>query len=278
MESQMKIENNEIKDIKALIDVVVEVNKLFQGQVWWRGQACYKWQLSPSIFRPEIRKNGGYQFEKNANHRFMQRAPSRFPNIPKNEEWWEWLSLMQHFGMPTRLLDWTESPLFACFFAVKDFVIDNGALFALNPYYLNMDQIDESILLLSTHDNVKEIAEKAFCRDEAPIDLILGVLPTESNERIMVQLSVFTIHGSDRLLEELPSHELFLYKFKIPHDSKIKIKNQLKDLGVRESNLFPDLEHLAIDTKSLKFIDSNSPISGLEKEESSNSQNTIPST
>ena len=48
-------------------------------------------------------------------------TPSLYSNIPGKEDDLEWLALMQYYGVPTRLLDWTESILIALYFAVKDY-------------------------------------------------------------------------------------------------------------------------------------------------------------
>ncbi len=244
----MIIEENTIDDIKALVNAVLETNKRFQGQVWWRGQGCYKWHLSPFV----ARQNGGYEFEQNSVFRFMQRAPSRYSPTPADSNIFAWLFLMQHHGLPTRLLDWTESPLFACYFAIEP-EDDAGALFALSPYLLNQHQIGEYGVLSPSHEKAMLAARKAFDSNTSDVDYIVGILPSETHTRLMVQLSVFTLHGSGLPLDESPGTDEYLVKYRIPHNSKSTLKGQLKYLGVRESNLFPDLDHLADETKKLRF-------------------------
>ena len=87
----------------------------------------------------------------------------------------------------------------------------------------------------------------------------------------MVQLSVFTVHGSSLFLDAMPDTDDFLVKFTIPHESKDILKEQLKYLGVRESNLFPDLDHLANETKSLRFKPPPVSDQDLEKLKATNS-------
>ena len=247
----MRIEEKPIKDLESLVYAVLEANNHFQGQVWWRGQGRYRWDLSPSI----VRSDGGHEFEQNAIFLFKQRAPSRYPNTPAESDVFGWLFLMQHHRLPTRLLDWTESPLFACYFAVEgeETKEDDEALFALCPYLLNQHQIGEYGVLSPNHEKSVLAARKAFDRRADDVNFVVGILPSETHIRLMVQLSVFTLHGSGLLLDELPDNDSFLMKFNIPHDSKGFLKKQLKFLGIRDSNLFPDLDHLAKETRSLRF-------------------------
>ncbi len=249
----MAIEEKSIKDLKSLVNTVLGVNKRFNGQVWWRGQGCHSWNLSPSVAR--ARSRGGYEYEQNVITRFKQRAPSRYPYTPAVDDIFGWLFLMQHHRLPTRLLDWTESPLFACYFAIegentKD---DDASLFALSPYLLNQSQIGISELLLPHAEKAINAARKAFDRNFNDVDYVVGLLPSETHIRIMVQLSVFTLHGNGRPLDDLPDKNNFLLKFHIPKKSKALLKEQLKYLSVRESILFPDLDHLANETKALIF-------------------------
>ena len=70
---------------------------------------------------------------------------------------------------------------------------------------------------------------------------------------MMVQLSTFTIHGAGRAVDDLDNHEEFTIKFIVPHDAKLDIREELKCLGIRESNIFPDLEHLANEVSNTIF-------------------------
>jgi hypothetical protein len=96
---------------------------------WFRGQANAEWAPRPSLFR-----KGGKEHDVTAS--FMQRAGmytnQRLPGSPA-----QWLSLMQHVGVPTRLLDWTESAAVALYFAVHPREDKDGAVWLLDPVELN---------------------------------------------------------------------------------------------------------------------------------------------
>jgi hypothetical protein len=254
MESSGKVEN-----LQDVVRIVLSVNSAFKGQVWWRGQRDQAWPLSPSVFREER----WAESETSYVERFQHKAPSRHPRVPAYEDRAGWLFLMQHYRLPTRLLDWTESPLIAAFFAAqKDkAAIDHpsavqdsdGAVFALSPYRLNEDQVHESALIMPGDEHAKPLIDRAFSSRVAPKEYIVAVRPSEVDLRLVVQLSVFTIHGMGAGIDTLPKHSSFLRKYSVPSGAKAHLLEELKYVGIRDSSIFPDLEHLAADVASTTF-------------------------
>ena len=70
---------------------------------------------------------------------------------------------------------------------------------------------------------------------------------------MMVQQTVFTIHGTDHGINELEDHENYLLSFVVPAEVKSSLRHELRWLGIREMHLFPDLEHLAKDLASVPY-------------------------
>jgi hypothetical protein len=171
---------------------------------------------------------------------------------------------MQHHRLPTRLLDWTESPLIAAFFATSDGICKNekgiesadqsAALYALSPYALNRDQLGENGIVIPDDPRAKCVVESAFTANADNSERVIAIRPPEFHIRMMVQLAVFTVHGSGRLIEDVNQNDELLVQYRIPRGSKVKLRQDLKRLGVRESNIFPDLDHLGDEVAGINFI------------------------
>lgn len=251
--------SGEIPNVQALLTKVLEVNEIFPGQVWWRGQRDQSWSLAPGIFREQHYRIS----ESSYMSRFQNKAPSRHSSVPSPNDRASWLFLMQHYRLPTRLLDWTESPLLAAYFAAEenlahrhypDVIRDSdGAIFALYPYELNNSQIGKSALLLPEDPDAKPLIDGAFASESDKDSRVIALRPAEVDLRLMVQLSVFTLHGDALEIDQLPDAENFLLRYTVPSGAKATLRDQLKHLGIRQSTIFPDLEHLASEVAEARF-------------------------
>ncbi len=96
--------------------------------VWFRGEAmCYDRPLCPKIFRKNYDETKIFNF-----------LPTYIQELRKIESDFDMLSYMQHNGVPTRLIDWTDNILVALFFAVNTHPDSDGKLFVLNSRLLNV--------------------------------------------------------------------------------------------------------------------------------------------
>jgi predicted enzyme related to lactoylglutathione lyase len=129
-------------DFTKLIDVIETRREREQHHFFYRGQVNKVWGLAPSLFRELGEKKGDFQrcfeIEKDAKKEFESQAymyldPSVLPN---SHEWLEWWALMQHYGAPTRLLDWTASPYVAAYFAIESGEDTDGLIWVLNDWAL----------------------------------------------------------------------------------------------------------------------------------------------
>src|SRR4051812_41381980 len=94
--------------------------------LWYRGVGDASHTLIPSLYRHEGTADAAafMELEERILQRFRERSIPYQP-IPVDKDW-ELLFLMQHFGVPTRLLDWTENPYIGLFFALTDSRINHA--------------------------------------------------------------------------------------------------------------------------------------------------------
>lgn len=118
------------KSITSVADLLAATNELQQewnGEIWWRGQSSAAYLLVPGVYR--IKR--GVRAEQNLSLRFRQYAQTRYEKCPQQNDFCSWLFLAQHYGLPTRLLDWSESPLVSLFFAANASSDLNASLYAI---------------------------------------------------------------------------------------------------------------------------------------------------
>src|SRR5436305_13480215 len=108
----------------------------------FRGQADAGWSLVPSLYRglatfdPPIDLEEDYQWiseiERDIYREFDFKGRNFIAKGWEADNHWHQLILGQHFGVPTRLLDWTKSLLIAAYFAVTELLDRDGAIWVLN--------------------------------------------------------------------------------------------------------------------------------------------------
>ena len=246
-----------ITDLPSLFGAAEKATTTLPPAVWWRGQsrnlAC--WRLVPGIFRkPRSRDE-----EKNLMLEFKRRAQTRYPKCPPFDDNAAWVFLMQHYRMVTRLLDWTESRLVALYFAVNAHSRDDGTLWAFSPFAHNKAETGKTVIFTGESPDFLSVIRPAFQANAPETGKILAVISREVDIRMTVQLSVFTAHGTSEALDKRPHAGECVMKFSIPATAKTQLMGQLRNVGIRESTLFPDLEHLGAELCRLTFQEAGGP-------------------
>jgi hypothetical protein len=219
-------------------------------QPWFRGHGDAEWSLEPGWYRPRAQASGigaDYYSEGTLLEQFKLRAPTYLNRLPTTD--WEWVFLMQHYGLPTRLLDWTESSLIALYFAVRDNPGDrDAAVWVLSPWWLNRETFNEYALFPADDPRARGHAP---CRPDEELrgELPLAITPIRGSERIAAQRGVFTIHGTeqgslDRLARRRGPEGPCLRRLVIPGTSVDDIRQELAVAGISESIVFPELDGL----------------------------------
>jgi hypothetical protein len=231
---------------------------------WFRGHTNYSYLLIPSILR-----DGNENKEFEITREFRLRAPG-YCDAPDRDRIDQWLFLMQHYEAPTRLLDWTESPLFAAYFATRKAIskkneIENDAsVFVLDPLTLNMNYnvngfpntwarksgvLQTIKFAFGTENELVEGEKIQFLEDPVAIH------PVCVDQRIKVQKSCFTLHGNDKrdiaaIFEgKKLINENRLFRISILKENIRKIFNELDLLGITESVVYPSLDGLSNEIK-----------------------------
>jgi hypothetical protein len=215
---------------------------------WYRGLKNPKHSLLPKLFRkPSSAGREGYLAVE-----FRRRAR---PHLPHLTSQFEWLCAMQHYGIPTRLLDWSESLSVALYFTVRPIGIDlvSPTIWVLDPHRLYaLANPGAGTIPISTDSDVMAYADVAFCDEPenfrtrvttAP----LPVAPDFIFNRLATQNGAFTIHGRDfRPLEQLipEAQRDMLIKF-VAKESRVDAIYDCIDLIKPSSDaVFPDIEGL----------------------------------
>jgi hypothetical protein len=245
-------------------DQIIELGTKFEMN-WFRGQSKLFGDLTPAIFRPyiwnEIALAFNVEIEQSYYSKFIRKVSSYSTNLPESTNYLEWLFLMQHHGLPTRLLDWSENILVATFFAVNENPNEDAELWSLLPWKLNeihgfwgLPYPNNKILkFLSSemfHNNPTELAKELglSITPNSP----MAILPVLKHPRMTGQQSCFTIHPKPDNCNKIPDlikEENMLTRYIIPKDLKSQFIRHLNSLGISYCTLFPDLEGL---TKSIK--------------------------
>lgn len=214
----------DIIEIDNFLDFHKAIVKYTGSNFLFRGQSNSDWDLIPKVGRPDFRKNIPIVFKEDYILEAWKRyASHQLTKQPIDE--WDWISLAQHHGLVTRLLDWTKNPLIALFFATFDF----------------NEKVDSSVFILDFDNyviNTKKIT---------PFEIeSSGVFyPKGLSARVISQRGVFTIsHKPEITLEKLMKKEKFI-KLKIKGASKKELQIILEQYGINEFSIYQDLDNLS---------------------------------
>jgi hypothetical protein len=195
-----------------------------RGHWVFRGHADKTYRLLPSVGRYSDERLCRKKYERSLFDIFRREAQGYLAALPTNE--WDWLSLAQHHGLPTRLLDWTYNPLVALYFAVRDNPTVDGEIYALKAVGMASEQV---------------LAGSPFT-----ITQPVKFFPNIVSPRIRAQEGLFVACAElESPLSDVLPEEWRIESLRVPAGGKEALRYELFRLGVHHSSVVPDLDGLA---------------------------------
>lgn len=217
---------------------------------WYRGHSDATWKLTPSISRDKKT----FAAENILTKRFKQNALRFLGSRPATE--WDWLFLMQHYGTPTRLLDWTESPLVGLYFAVNEekHHDKDGAIWCLLPKEMNhhaghRPTNSMELPFIGVEQRLDEYLPAKILQEQSSFYQPMAAMCLRDSARIYAQLGVFTIIHREAVPVEEIGDAKHVWRIVIPKEKKRTLLEDLGYLSINQLTLFPELASVALIAK-----------------------------
>ncbi len=222
----------------------------FRSNYAYRGLEDANFTLSTTLMRA-----GQVHLEKHMLRNFI-----KYSTIEgDNNSIWKWLTLGQHHGLPTRLLDWTYSPLVALHFATATFEhFDSDSLIWAINYKQTLDQLPtgklkQTYIKEGSHiftidmlnqsglqglEGLEQLSKEPFC---------MFFEPPSINGRIVNQYALFSVmsNPSQTIDSWIEKKQIDRFRILIPKSLKWEIRDKLDQSNINERVLFPGLDGLA---------------------------------
>lgn len=233
------ISNKEKFTVGIYLLIIELLTNIQQSQYFYRGHSSTRYNLIPGIYRESTAHNKKHLYVEKELSLFktaIKDSPQDFPDSMNN---FEKLVKMQHYGMPTRLLDITQSSLIALYFAVEKESHDGEVLIFELKKNDRLYYDDKKVVQMSRKYDSYENDENKVPKMN---DTVLVVQPKLNNERIRVQGGLFFYFGEDES-GNCSKFPFFPRRIIIPRKKKSELKKELKKLMIDESTVYQDLEH-----------------------------------
>jgi hypothetical protein len=189
-----------VKDLRTFL-TLLEKNNMANGTWGFRGIPSEKYDLIPCVGRKDVRVDYDLNLERTIFARFRQMAIPFVRPLPTDDV--AWLAVARHQGLPTRLLDWTLSPLVAAFFATEGTSATTLQMGGFSIYAYDSGYFDDK-------PQIHNIFE--------PKAAFVEVIADHYSERMAAQRSFFTLHKDPTQ----PFRHKTMIKFNFPDESAIQ--------------------------------------------------------
>ncbi|WP_160137472.1 FRG domain-containing protein [Chryseobacterium sp. c4a] len=253
-----------VKTVRSIKEYLYLINQLENIDFnWFRGHTYTDYRLEPTLYRNKkevITGEGNIKFrhyevenEEIAIEEFKNKLQSKIDNYQYNDL--DYLYLMQHNGINTRLLDFTSSPLIALFFSVVKAKPDNlnlihkededefqpncSAVFCINPLKINLISFDKEEVINFKEKSLNELRNllTPVCIEPTNIKI---------DKRLEIQKGKFVLFGSEvKELDWYTEARKNILKILIPDEERSNILKELDlKFGINYSTVYPDYEGL----------------------------------
>ena len=255
----------EISTLNEYLDIIKEIKNNydcgFKGDaLWYRGISdLEKFSLIPSILRGQLFDYNDTQFYNEVKIFNSFKKESRSYIDVQNDNFLL-LCYAQHFGVPTRLLDFSTNPLVALYFACKDLKSKDGAVWIINSKKYN-----EAVLRIAKEregadvsvEQLQDVLVERASKFVVPAKIYqfpIAIEPYYIDQRMSAQGSRFLLWGDtpvslermlcvdDYISRDFSNQNAFAKRLCIPSNKKVGLLNDLDMLGINEKSLFPGLD------------------------------------
>lgn len=262
-------------DVASFLKLLYEAPSEEDSETFFRGHGTAKYELSPSLLRKL--DNGDWKFLPNEDRLCKELLIAHYDEFQSDQYCFDRLVRMQHFGLPTRMLDITGNPLMALFFACSSQAQDDGEVIIFRvtsdavKYYdsdtvsclsnlsnLTYEQKDIIDVSLEQDDfNKTEVvgkllhhikSEKGFFEGRIiPNDLssIVCVKAKRTNSRIKSQSGAFLLFGHEAKLPDVGQKGIRISRITVKAEEKTKILNELDRINVNDATVYPSIGQTA---------------------------------
>lgn len=250
----------ETKFINSIEELITILNS-FENHYIFRGQSHETWELKSSLERTlgDKYREKAEVFEKYAIREFKTKFELYNTNDYQPQTMLEWLAMMQHYGTPTSLLDFSESPYIALYFALENadkLQEENLVIYALDYRMINLNTIEEYKKLDTqftlNYSDIEDEKDKIF--EEFIERFNLSVLwvtePQKLNKRIERQRGSF-LYKTDisKTYEEILYSELYknvdFHKLVLPARLWDNYFTLLNKMNINGKTVYGDLDGLS---------------------------------
>ena len=237
----------EIKSWSIFIEIIqgLQLGSQRLAKYLFRGQADARWDLESSFGRHAKNNDVRWALDREFHMQRLFRLDAHnyisSPILPSHTNQLElWWSAMQHYGVSTRLLDWSCSPFVAAYFAVEDLSDKDGAIWIVHPHTVNKVAKDKY-----GFDGI-EFVDRFITEDDT--DLLWFYEPAVKTDRMLAQQCCFSVAANpikehSKIL--LSNHdEGCLYKYTIPSHLKVEFLRNLNYMNITARTIYPGLDGL----------------------------------